>query len=93
MSGDVQDADEPEPLTLRQKIENKRFNKALDRVLNGFNAVSLGIIGYGAIKEAFDAIDGSDVFGAGTFIVSLLIGFGVQALIAYVTLTLTRRED
>ena len=62
MSEDVQRTDEPEPLTLRQKIENKRFNKALDRMLNTLSAISLGVIGYGAIKETFDALDGSDTF-------------------------------
>ena len=82
-----------EPLTLRQKVANKTFNKTLDRGLSAVNAVALGIIGYGAIKEAFDALTGTNPFGAGTFVVSLAIGIGLEALIAYPTLKLTRRED
>ena len=82
-----------QPLTLRQKVENKRFNKTWDRILGGLNAVSLGILGYGGIKEAFDAIAGDDAFGALTFTASIVIGVGMQIGIAYLSHTRTKRED
>ena len=90
---DEDEIEELQPLTLRQKIENKRFNKTWDRILGVLNAVSLGILGYGGIKEAFDAFAGTDAFSTLTFATSIAIGVGMQVGIAYLSNTRTKRED
>ena len=78
---------------MRQKVENKRFNKALDRVLGAVNALALGILGYGSVKEALDGIAGSDPFDLLLFGLGAGIGFAMLAAVTYVTYQLTRRED
>ena len=81
------------PLTLRQKVENKRFNKTLDRILGVWNALALGILGYGVVKEGLDAIADRAAFDPVLLLVSLIVGVGIEVGIAYVTFKLSKRED
>ena len=37
--------DDLAPLTLREKVRNKAYNKGLDRRLNFYTAIMLGLIG------------------------------------------------
>ena len=82
-----------QPLTLRQKVENRRFNKVLERGLGAVNALALGVLGYGGVKEALDALAGRSELNLSTLVVSILVGVGLEAAIAYFTWTFTRRED
>ena len=80
------------PLTLRQKVENKRFNRTLDRIVGALNALALGVLGYGVVKEALDAVAG-DAFDPVLFAMSAVIGICIEIGIAYVTFVMTKRED
>ena len=74
-------------------MENKGFNKALDRRLNFYTALVLGLIGVGVVRELFQLIDGSGEFSLVVFLGSLIVGIGAFEGIAYVSSKLTRRED
>ena len=83
---------ELEPLTLRQKVANKRYNRGLDAVVTPFKAAGLGVLGYGAIKPAIDAANG-EPFPIPTFVLSLVVALVISGGAIYVQTALTRRED
>ena len=89
---DGSEGDDLVPLTLREKVRNRAFNKALDRRLNFYTAIMLGLIGVGAVREVFQFFDG-EAFTLWVFLVSLSVGLGVFEIIAYVGKRQTRRED
>lgn len=80
------------PLTLREKVTNKAYNRGLDRRLNFYTALMLGLIGVGAVRELFQFFEGEE-FNGWTFTISLTFGLGVFELIAYVSKRATRREE
>ena len=82
-----------QPLTLRQKVENKRFNKTFDRLITVINALALGVLGYGVVKEALDAVAERSPFDTPLFLLSLVMGVGLELVVAYLTFRLTKRED
>ena len=85
--------DDLPPLTLREKVRNKAYNRQLDRRLNFYTALVLGFIGVGTVRELFEFINGNDEFNALVLLGSLAIGIGAFEIVAYVSKKLTRRED
>lgn len=81
-----------EPLTLRQKVANKLFNKRLDNTVMPFKTLGLGILGYGAVKPTMDAASGA-AFPLGAFAFSLVVGVALLAGATYVQNTMMERED
>lgn len=84
--------DDLEPLTLRQKVANKRLNKRIDNIVAPFKAAGLGIVGYGAIKPAIDAANG-ETFPLVAFVLSLIGGVVVTSAAIYVQNRTIKRED
>lgn len=84
--------DDLEPLTLRQKVANKRFNKQFDNIVSPVRTIGLGVIGYGAVKPLIDATAGGD-FPFETFLFSLLVGVALIGGVTYFQNKLLKREE
>lgn len=81
-----------EPLTLRQKVENKRRNKRVDNIVAPIKTAGLGILGYGAIKPIIDTA-GGQAFPLFAFMLSLGMGVVLTGGAIYIQNRLMRRED
>jgi hypothetical protein len=82
------------PLTLEDKAINKRFNKALDRVVATSLAFGLGLIAYGTVQELLR----QRALGDPPMRLGVVVGSGLVG-VAFIVLALTggyifhRRED
>lgn len=84
--------DDLPPLTLRQKAQNRRFNKMLDRLSAVPTALGLTLVAYGGIRELLDGSAGESPRWV-LVVVSAILGLAMAGAATYFSFMFHRRED